>query len=208
MSRHYTSSAELLTQSKTAIVVIDMQNDFCTAGGAMDLRGQDLSMVQAMIPKLSNFLSQCSELNKEIIYIRMQHDDQHRAGPLRFRQEQMGIASDYLQEGTWGFDFCAAIRPQNGDKVITKYRYSAFFSDDFLAYLEQQQIETLVLTGVATNVCVESTAREAYMRDYYVVVAEDCVAAYSQELHETALVNIGTFFGQVLNGEQLIDLWK
>jgi ureidoacrylate peracid hydrolase len=92
--------------------------------------------------------------------------------------------------------------------VVTKHRFDAFLNTDLETILRAHDVKTVVLTGVATNVCVETTARQAFVRDYYVVVVSDATAAYSAEEHDAALRTIDRYFGQVVGVDQLAAIWK
>lgn len=109
--------------------------------------------------------------------------------------------------GSWGGDFYGEVRPEPHDPVVTKHRYSAFYNTDLDTILRANGIRTVVLTGVVTNVCVETSAREAFVRDYYVVVASDGTAAYVQADHDMTLKNIDRFFGETATMEELTAIW-
>jgi ureidoacrylate peracid hydrolase len=91
---------------------------------------------------------------------------------------------------------------------VTKHRYSAFYNTDLDSILRSNGIRTIVLTGVATNVCVETTAREGFVRDYYVVLVSDGTATYSAQDHEATLRNIDRFFGEVATIADIVSVWK
>jgi ureidoacrylate peracid hydrolase len=91
--------------------------------------------------------------------------------------------------------------------VVTKHRYGAFESTDLDLVLRSRGIRTVIMTGVATNVCVETTARQAFLKDYYVVFTSDCSATFSQAAHDATLHNIDQFFGEVATGEQVAACW-
>ncbi|MBI4319713.1 MAG: cysteine hydrolase, partial [Chloroflexi bacterium] len=129
-------------------------------------------------------------------------------GPMYERRNRVGYTEDYLIEGTWGSAICDNLLPQSGEPVFPKYRYDGLTSDAFRSWLRENEIKTLVLTGVATNVCVESTARDAYMSGYYVVMVEDCLATYSREEHEMALQNTARYFGNVATSHELLEIWR
>ncbi len=112
----------------------------------------------------------------------------------------------YCQDGTPGAEFYLVL-PQPGDAVVPKRRYSGFIDTDLDVILRSQQIRTLVMTGVATNGCVEATARDGFMHDYYVVFLDDCSATYSEQLHQATLSNIRDAYGVVVNAADLRDVW-
>jgi ureidoacrylate peracid hydrolase len=100
------------------------------------------------------------------------------------------------------------VRPRPDEPVVTKHRYGAFESTDLDLVLRSRGVRTVIMTGVATNVCVETTARQAFLRDYYVVFLRDCTATYSQAEHDAALHNIDQFFGQVAGAEEVMACWQ
>src|SRR5207237_8060118 len=102
------------------------------------------------------------------------------------------------------YDQC---RPEPVDPIVTTHRYSAFYNTDLETVLRANGIRTVVFTGVVTNVCVETSAREAFVRDYYVVVASDGTAAYVDADHDMTLTNIDRFFGETTSIEELAALW-
>lgn len=100
------------------------------------------------------------------------------------------------------------VTPIKGEAIIPKYRYSGFVSTYLDQFLRSNEIKTLVLTGLATNVCVESTARDGFMRDYSIVIPRDMTEGTSLEAKKCALFNIDTFFGEVVDSEDLLFCWE
>ncbi len=111
------------------------------------------------------------------------------------------------QEGSWGSDFYGEVRPEPGDAMVTKHRFNAFRNTDLDTILRARGVRTIVMTGVATNVCVETTARDGFMHDYYVVFTDDGTAAYAEEDHAATLRNIARYFGQVVDLADLRQIW-
>ena len=101
----------------------------------------------------------------------------------------------------------ARVRPEPGDAMVTKHRFNAFRNTDLDTILRARGVRTIVMTGVATNVCVETTARDGFMHDYYVVFTDDGTAAYAEEDHEATLRNIARYFGQVVDLADLRQIW-
>jgi len=100
------------------------------------------------------------------------------------------------------------VRPAPQDVIVTKHRFGAFENTDLELVLRSRGIRTVIMTGVATNVCVETTARQAFLKDYYVVFTRDCTATYTQAEHDTTLVNIDNYFGQVATSDDVIACWQ
>jgi ureidoacrylate peracid hydrolase len=111
-------------------------------------------------------------------------------------------------EGSWEGDFYGDVRPRPGDPIVTKHRYDAFYKTDLETILRANGVRTVVMTGVSTNVCVETTARAAFIRDYYVVLVADGTAAYSTEEHDKSLKDIDRFFGEVTTIAALRAIWE
>ncbi|MCX6021811.1 MAG: cysteine hydrolase, partial [Chloroflexi bacterium] len=112
----------------------------------------------------------------------------------------------YCLEGSWGFDWYG-VGPLPGEAIVTKHRYSAFIGTDLDLILRAQKIETIICTGVVTNACVESTARDGFMMDYHVVFVDDSSATSSPETHEGTLQNIRGGFGVVVNAADVTEAW-
>ena len=110
--------------------------------------------------------------------------------------------------GTWGAEFYGNIRPAEHDVVVTKHRFNAFHNTDLDTILRANGIRSLVFSGCVSNVCVESTARDAFMRDYYVIVTSDGTAAYTAESHNATLSNIDKYFGEVSTIADVCAIWQ
>ena len=112
----------------------------------------------------------------------------------------------YCRKGTWRCDFYL-IEPAPGEEIVIKHRYSAFQGNNLNLLLRSNGIKAVILTGASSNVCVESTARDAYMHDYYQVFVGDCTAAVTREEHEHTLRTIDMLFGQVATSEEITKAW-
>ena len=113
----------------------------------------------------------------------------------------------HCRPGNWGSGFYR-VMPEPSEYVIVKHRYSGFMDTDLDLILRSLGIRTIALVGVATNVCVESTARDGYQKGYYVIMLEDCVATMSKAEHEATLTNIRNFFGVVASSQELVEAWQ
>jgi len=100
-------------------------------------------------------------------------------------------------------EFYDGIAPLADERIVIKHRYSAFINTDLNTVLKAKGVESVLVTGVATNVCVETTARYGFMFDYYVTLVEDCCAAYEPRLHDNTLENIRRHFGLAASSEEL-----
>lgn len=195
---------QILDPASTAIVVVDMQNDYCAPGGSVASRGHDISMITGMIPRLQQFLDGARGLKAQIIFIQCIHEPETDSETWLARHG--GIPQPHVRKGTWGADFCG-VAPAKGEPVVIKHRYSAFVGTRLESVLHTLGIRTLIMTGVGTNVCVESTARDGYMRDYNIIFVSDCTATSSLAEHEATLANMRKFFGMVATSDEVLAYW-
>lgn len=195
---------ELVEPSKTAIVVVDVQNDFCHPEGNSAQNGSDVSAALAILPQMQRFLEAGREFGARIVFVQKVHEDCTDSEAWLARGD--GKPGTSCRKGSWGADFIG-VAPQPGEAVVASHRYSAFVNSRLDTVLRTYKIENLIMTGVASNVCVESTARHGYMLDYNIVFLSDCTASYAQDVHEMTLHNIGKHFGVVAASTDVIDAW-
>jgi len=198
----------------TALLVIDVQNDFCATGGLVSKDGRDISRVQEMATQLPAFIDAARKANVLVVFIRCVYTTDRNAylSDVWLEQAARKREGGYTRipvccDGDWNGDFYGDVKPQKGDVVVTKHRYSAFHNTDLDLVLRSNAIRSLILTGVVTNVCVETTAREGFVRDYYIVAAEDGCAAYVQADHVQSMSNIDRFFGEVAPMREICAIW-
>ncbi len=181
--------AELVDPRWTALVVIDIQNDFCMPKGHFARYGKDVARMQPAIDKMVSFVAQAQELGLRTVFLRQASlPDGRMDSPawLRFKTRD-GKAPDYTIPGTWGWEFVDGLKVRDGDWVVEKFRPDGFIGTNLDHVLRTQGIQSLVLLGTTTEGCVESTVRAASYHDYYTVVVSDCVASPNAELHEGSL---------------------
>ncbi len=198
----------------TALVVIDMQNDFIANEGLLAREGRDVSQAQAMAHELPKLLKTARDAGVFVVFVRNVYttDNNFYLSDVWLEQAARKRQGGYTRipvcaENSWSGDFYGEVRPLPGEPIVTKHRYSAFYNTDLDTILRANGIRTVVLTGVVTNVCVETSAREAFVRDYYVALVKDGTAAYSRAEHEMTLANIDRFFGEVTSIAELQSLW-
>lgn len=197
-----------------AVLVVDMQNDFCAEGGAMHREGRDVTLVQKMVPRLSQLITAARAAKVPLVWIK----NVYNTGPNWYLSETWLEQAERRRNGAyltipvcepnaWNGDFYE-VKPESDEVIVTKHRYGAFESTDLDLVLRSKGIRTVIMTGVATNVCVETTARQAFLRDYYVVFSSDCTATFSQAAHDMTLQNIDAFFGQVASAAEITACWQ
>jgi ureidoacrylate peracid hydrolase len=198
-----------------ALIVVDMQNDFCAPGGMMDAEGRDLSAVQEMATRLPALIDAARRAGALVVFVHNVYSSEgnHYLSDVWLEQASRRRGDSYTRRdvcaaGSWEGDFYGEVRPGAGDPVITKHRFGAFYNTELDTVLRAHGIRTVVLSGFATNVCVETTAREAFLRDYYVVFLEDGTATYADDDHAATLRTIDKNFGQVAKIEDVAGLWE
>jgi ureidoacrylate peracid hydrolase len=187
----------------TALVIIDMQRDYCCEGGVLEKLGFDIDPPKKLAPRLNQFLNQARTILKFIVHIKMELNPFLRSPAIAEHYERVGLQRKVDPSCSEFY----GVTPEEGEVIIPKYRYSGFVSTYLDQYLRSNGIKTLVLTGLATNVCVESTARDGFMRDYHIIVPEDMTEGTSPEAKKWSLFNIGTFFGEVVDSKDLLVCW-
>lgn len=184
----------------TALIVIDMQNAFVAEGGPLET-----PPARTMLPKLERLIRFSRECGIPIIWT--QSDHRPPFGGRMLQKFPIIGNKRVLWQGESTFDFYPdMLQPQEGKReyVIVKHKFDAFFETDLDAILRYYDINTVIITGTATNVCCESTARAAYMRDYFVAFPHDTNATFDETMHQATLKNIDMFFGRVMSTEELI----
>jgi ureidoacrylate peracid hydrolase len=179
-----------LDPTSTAILVVDMQNDFGSHGGMFERAGVPIAGIQAIVPNVAGVLDAGRRAGLPIVYIKMGYlPDLSNLGredaPNRVRHLQFGVGQSVSAQGRdwrilirdgWGTEVVDALKPAPGDLQVWKHRYSAFFDTELDAALRARAIRSLVITGCTTSVCVESTVRDAFFRDYRCLMLTDCMA--------------------------------
>ena len=199
-----------LKASETALVVVDMQNAYASLGGYLDLAGFDVSSTGPVIAAIEKSLVAARAAGIPVIFLQNGWDadyveaggpgspNWHKSNALKTMRKRPELQGQLLAKGGWDYALVDPLKPQPGDIVVPKTRYSAFFNSTFDSTLRARGIRNLVFTGIATNVCVESTLRDGFHLEYFGVVLADAThqagPAFAQQ---AALFNIETFFGWV-----------
>jgi len=204
------SFEERLDPASTALVVIDVQNDFTLPQGVCGQVGDDISPVAPMLERLKTLIDSARKSGVLIVFVRATYDEVVLSPALAEQHHRRGYPESICLSETNGAEFYKGFEPQNAPNeiVVTKHRYSPFSGSSIDLVLRVNGIRTLVLTGIATEVCVESTARDAFFRDYQVVLPEDCVGCYSEDRQKASLAVLARSFGIVTSSTQIAELWQ
>lgn len=202
------SLAEKTDPARTALVVVDIQNDFCHPDGFYGRRGMDVSAMPAVASRAQALVTEARRLGLLIVWVQAHYDDVNLGAPMSEILNRPGRTSGSCQAGSFGADWFEPLRPREApnEVVATKHRYSAFWDSAVDLYLRSNGIETVVVCGVSTDVCVESTARDAFFRNYFVVVAADACSS-RPAFHQAALDALNRVFGSVHDTTDLLQVW-
>lgn len=180
---------ELVDPRVSALLAIDIQNDFCSAGGHFARHGKDVARMAPAVAAMVAFVGAAQALGVRTIFVRQASlPDARMDSPawLRFKTRD-GKAPDYAIPGTWGWQLVDGLQVRDGDWTIEKFRPDAFVGTHLDHVLRTQGVESVIVCGTTTEGCVESTVRSASYHDYYTVVVSDAVASPNAELHDGSL---------------------
>lgn len=206
----FDSLTEIVAPTHTALLMVDVQNDLFSSGGHFDRFGKDLSRMRAILPNLADLLNEARRLGIFRVFIQqtgfsgVQSDS---PAWMYLRTRKHGISPTFSIEGTWGHEIVAEIKPLEGETVIRKHRSNAFAHTSLDLILRNNGVRSVIVTGAVTEGCVLATAMDALSYDYYPVVARDCVASRSVELHEASLRLLEDRLDVVSTGE-ILTIWS
>ncbi|MDP9102548.1 MAG: pyrimidine utilization protein B [Pseudomonadota bacterium] len=199
-----------LSASDTAVVVIDMQNAYASPGGYLDLAGFDISGAERVIAQTAKVLDTARRAGMPVIFFQNGWDADyveaggpgspnfHKSNALKTMRERPELSGTLLARGGWDYELVEALKPQPGDITLHKTRYSGFFNSQLDSVLRARGIRHIVFVGIATNVCVESTLRDAFFLEYFGVMLEDAThQAGPDYLQQATCFNVEKFFGWV-----------
>ena len=201
--------------ARTAMIVIDMQNAFGSPGGMFDKAGVPISSIQAAVAPTRAAVEAARRAGMKIVYLKMGFmadlsDLGAEDGPNEHFLGHLGVKDGVLTRDTWGTDIVDELAPGENDTVIYKTRFSGFYRTELDELLKGFGIKHLIVTGCTTSVCVESTIRDAFFRDYHCVVLEDCTAepmgaGLSRSNHDATILLVERIFGSISTSTSVID---
>lgn len=200
----------LFTPERTAVIVVDLQNGYVSKGGYRDLRGRDISGADKVVANTNGVVKAARAAGCTVVFLQNgwepgQRDaggvgspNWHKSNPLRLMREQPQLRDKILTKGSWDFQLVEELSVEQTDLVVPKTRYSGFTGTNLDFLLRERNIRTLIVTGIASNVCVESTIRDAYFREYFCVLVQDAtVQSGPAYIQDAVIFNVETFLGWV-----------
>jgi ureidoacrylate peracid hydrolase len=195
---------EKVDPAVAALVIVDVQNDYCHDDGALAKAGRDVRAIRTIVPHLQRLVQEARAAGLPVVHVRMANTALTKSPAYReHRIRRSGTDSNVCEEGTWGAEFYE-VEPAPGEPVVTKHRYSAFVDTNLATLLDTSGTKTIILAGVTSDVCVESTARDAFMRNYYVVFLSDCTGVDDPTVQHAVLERVERYFGQVATSEDVV----
>ncbi len=199
-----------LDPREVGLFVVDMQNDFCHPEGARAKAfGVDaIALPRASIPAVVDMIRLCRNAGARIWFTRQVHypdDAARKRRRIPSHLDRRGVKLELCYRGSWGAELLdeirAEVRPE--DEVVIKHRASAFYNTPVETELRVKGVQVLIITGTTTSFCIDSTIRDAYMRDYDVLVPRECVSDTDQGAHDAVLASVDRFHGLVVDTSQI-----
>ncbi|MFI0404756.1 cysteine hydrolase family protein [Actinomadura sp. 3N508] len=181
---------------RTALLLIDLQNDYCHPDGVFARAGLRVSGLDDLVAHVNALAAAARSAGRPVIWVRMEWDADADVGLLGERSPF--LRTQGLRHGTWGADLLAGLDRRPGDHEIVKRRFDAFHGTGLDDLLRDLGARTLVVGGVRTDFCVESTVRAAFFRDLRAIVAREAVAGYVEDMHTASLRLMNTVFAEVV----------
>ena len=197
-----------LTASRTGLIVIDMQNSFCSEDGGCQKAGLPVEHLKVVIEPCKRLIAIARECEVPVIYTRFCLRRDYSDGGVIIHELSPHLKEvGALIEDTWDVEVVDELQPSDGDRVIDKNRPSAFYAAEFEAALTELGLNSLVVCGVTTNCCVETTVRDASQRDYKTFVVADAVAEFEDDRHRIALQSMDRLFADVVTIKDVTIAW-
>ena len=201
--------------SITALLIIDMQNDYVADGGKVGKLGMDVKKIQEAVPTMNRLIEEARKAGVMVVWIRQTHSmrdalpnylasnvARKKSGP--FKEE------DFLvQEGSWGAEYFEKMAKRLPAEIeVIKHTYGGFTNTQLDTFLKAKGIQTIISMGCLTNVCVSSTAMQGWFQGYYSIISSDASSTNDTALQEAILKNHSLFFGYIPKTEEIVNIWK
>jgi ureidoacrylate peracid hydrolase len=202
-----TTLAEKVAPAHAAVIVIDCQDEFIADGGFWDELGQDVSETKVVAQRISAFLEQARDHGVRIVHVRAIYDRHHMNDPMVERLHRHGSRL-YCQSDDPASRFYGGLEPCPGEPEVIKHRFDAFYDTELDIILQSWGVKTVILAGLVTHGCVDSTARHAYFNGYYVVFPPDLTGGASPEVKRVTVESMNVMFGVTPSAAEIVAAWE
>lgn len=189
---------------RAAVVVVDMQRDFCSPAGAFARAGVDIAANARIVPAMADFVDRMRSAGSLVVWVEQLWAAPYVSPAIRRRLRRAPERTSLCEEGSAGAELVDGLRVDPSDVIVRKYRYSAFVGSGLDQVLRSAGIQTVVLVGTAANACVDTTARDAAQRDFDVVIGADLVGYTDARLASAALENLDRHFAFVWSSGEIL----
>ena len=206
-----------IDMGRTAVIVVDMQNAFVSKGGMFDTFGWDITAAEGVIENNKKVIRAARQAGSRIVFLKMSYDPDYSnsGGPESPNwHKELGLVmmrknpqcwGKFVTKGSWDEEICDELKPEPGDIEVRKQRYSGFAGTNLDLILKTYNMKYCIYTGVATNVCVESTLRDGFFLDYWPVIISDAVNNAGPPITQQAtLWNVEALFGWVTTTDDFV----
>lgn len=194
-----------LDPARTALLVVDMQNAFVTAGGSMARLGLGTARGHAIIEPIRRLVAAFRARHLPVIHTLTTFRSDYADAGLVIERFPALRPLGHLISGTWDAQIVEQLLPRADEYVVAKNRFNAFYGTNLELILRSLHADTLVVAGVATNVCIESTVREAFTRDVRVILPRDATASYTREMEDASLATLGFMFAELVSVDDVLS---
>jgi nicotinamidase-related amidase len=205
---HITDVAAMIAPERTALVVVDIQVDFCAAHGVLGRAGLDMSEAETAVDRIEELIAAARKAGATVAFMRVMTTPETDTDAMTTWMERKGTPDGgaICRIGSGGEDYYR-VAPEPGDIEIEKLQYDSFHNTDLDEQLRARGIDTLVLAGVSTDCCVDSTTRGAFHRNYHVFVVSDGCAAFGGTIHTDALNILQLHCALLVETATVVDAW-
>ena len=186
-----------------ALLVLDIQNDFCHEKGIFSKLGMDVKPAQEMVPRLINFIDKIRHYNIPIFYSKQIESDDVSPQNLK-NQFKTGRLKAVCAPNSWGSELYK-LKPLSKEQILEKHAYDFLSNTVLRKLLKEKQIDTVILSGINTDVCIDTTLRSAFTLGYNILIPEDIVASMNREAHKHLLKIFHHFFGAVVKSDDILE---
>jgi ureidoacrylate peracid hydrolase len=201
MSEAIAELQALTEPQRTAVVMIDVQKAFTD-----ESRVQKYPPLAEVLDRSRSFVGEARRAGVRVIWVQVTHPAETNSAV--WLRQHANRPATYLEPGSEEAQFHPGFGPEQGELLVTKHRYSAFAGTPLELILRSLGVETLIVAGLTTDVCVSSTVRDAFQRDFNVITLRDCTAEVSRARYEAAIEAMGSTFGRVQTSEEVLAAWR